>query len=415
MEPLRAPPDAARWRAGSGRPGCSRYEALNLLLAAARTTTWSSTSVLRESADQPGHQNFVRPDERPVATTPDRSCWHGPRNAASSPSVFQVRGASYAVAGHARRRLGWSLHDWRRAACRCSTGPGSRPRATPLAERCVAQVCRSTSAVVLQDELRDAGVVPPSTRPQVAWSRTRSNPSVQLRRLDRPSRRDAGSAIRRSRCWQRLLFEACFEPRGVRMATSDLVARRLAVRARGLERASRPATTARTRRAAARCCARRRRSATSGDERARGRAPARRPTIPRTSGSPTTMIGDGRAWPYRTRRSRGAGRRRVVRAPDAVLPRHGRGRAAPRIWPGTRRCPATTRAAARWWLEQGSRIRRLSDGEGAERRRPPCGLAAPRTPPGAPRLDEARSTSGATERPRHSLFRGAVVAQQTPA
>lgn len=198
---------------GVGQARLLRHEALNQLLQSPYHDLVAS--VLRETADQPGHQNFY--DLTSVLSdhpSPELLAWAAQRLA--SPSVFQVQGASYALQGMLVAG-GLGLHHWRSMvpmlARAWSQAEGDAPRRATLA-----QVCRALP-VVLQEEARDAGVVPPPPPPQAAWTRTRNNPQYAFaasiaraacRRLDHPE----------EPLLERLLFEACFETRGVRMASS---------------------------------------------------------------------------------------------------------------------------------------------------------------------------------------------------
>ncbi len=213
----------------------------------------------------------------------------------------------------------------------------------------IAQVCRALP-VVLQEEAATPGWGRRRRPAQVAWPRTRNNPQYAF-----------AASIARAACpgstpeeplLERLLFEAGFETRGVRMATSAwliggsafahaVMETSLAVRDECPDQASRSALL----RTATVC-----HQGESVPE-AENLLDSPDPVDFRLA---TTMIGRaGMALPDVSLAEGLAGDESSVRQTLYCLGMAGtRGSGSGR----GRSLPATTRAAARWWLEQGSRI-----------------------------------------------------------
>jgi hypothetical protein len=199
---------------GVARARLVRHEALNILMESPYASL--VTAVLREAVDDPGHQNFY--DLTSVLSdhpTDELVRWAG--ELLSSPSIFQVRGGAYALQGMFVSGYR-QISDWRQLMPLLERA-WYRGGADPARRTILTQVCRTLPGDV-RAELSDTGVVAPGDlQPPVAWSRTRSNPHYRF-----------ATSIAHEACTrlghpdepllERLVFEAFFEPRGVRMSTS---------------------------------------------------------------------------------------------------------------------------------------------------------------------------------------------------
>ena len=341
---------------GVGQARLLRYEALNQLLQSPYHDLVAS--VLRQTSRPAEPPELLRPDERPVGPLLTRSAGIGQRNwqrLRQPVGVLQVQGASYAlqgmlVAGGLGCTLGRSLVPMLARAWSRAEGEARSP--SDASRRCVEHF----PVVLQEEELHDAGVVPPSTPQPGGLVADPQQSSVRLRRLDRPGRPTARlrPGSRRSRCWS----GCCSRPASRRVAcgsatsawliagsafASAVMKASIAARDDCPDQASRSALL----RTATVC--HQGESVPEAEDLLNSHDPADfrlRDDDDRPGGhGPTGRVA-----------RRGAGRRRVVRAPDAVLPRHGRGRAAPRS--GRGRVPARYDPSRRAGvvLEQGSRI-----------------------------------------------------------
>ena len=182
----------------------------------ARTPRWSPRSCERQWTI-PGHQNFY--DLTSVLSdhpTDDLVRWAG--GLLSSPSIFQVRGAAYALQGmfvSGSRRVS----DWRQLVPlleRAWNGAGDDPARRSI----LAQVCRTLPGDV-RAELADAGVVG-ERRPRSRRSRGRAPAATSTTgsRLRSPTRRAPGSATPTSRCWNAWCSRPSSNPAACAMSTS---------------------------------------------------------------------------------------------------------------------------------------------------------------------------------------------------
>ncbi len=323
-----------------------RHEAINTLLDSPYAGL--VTAVLRAAVDDPDHQNFYdltsvlsdHPSDELVE-------WAG--DLLSSPSIFQVRGASYALQGMfvsgSRRVSDWGqlVPLLERAWSHAGDDPARRTILT--------QVCRTLPSAV-RVELRDAGVAAPSAlHPPVTWSRSRSNVHYRF-----------AASVARTACvalghpeeplLERLLFEAFFEPRGVRMSTSTWLLMSSPFAA-ALVRAifevrddcPDPASRAAALRVAAVCHA--------GED-----VPGVESLLDGDSGDfahATAIVGrSGQSLPGPALARGLTGDETTVRQTLYCLGMAGDQRLVGIA--GDVTLPETTRRAARWWIEQGSRI-----------------------------------------------------------
>ena len=346
MEPLvhRLTGEVGRGVAGAR---LTRHEAINILLESPYSLL--VTDVLRSAVDDREHQNFY--DLTSVLSdhpTDELVLWAG--GLLSSPSIFQVRGAAYALQGmfvSGSRRVS----DWRPLVPLLERA-WSRADADAARIAILTQVCRTLPTDV-RPELRDAGVAAPTAlQPPVTWSRTRSNVHFRF-----------AASVARTACvalghpeeplLERLLFEAFFEPRGVRMSTSTwllmaspfsgaLVRAIFDVR----DDCPDPASRAAALRVAAVCHA--------GED-----LPEVESLLenrhPGDFAQATAMIGRaGQSLPDQVLARGLAGDETTVRQTLYCLGMAGDSRLVEITQHET--LPATTRRAARWWIEQGSRI-----------------------------------------------------------
>lgn len=149
--------------------------------------------------------------------SPDLTAWAC--RLLASPSLFHVRGASYVLQGMLVHG-GLPLASWRtmvplvREAQVAATGDPDRTAAVDSVVGALPPA--------LHPDLRAAGVRGPARKTSIPWSRTRGNPHYLV-----------ATEIARAACadlqqpdeplLERLLFESCFETRGVRMSTSTWV------------------------------------------------------------------------------------------------------------------------------------------------------------------------------------------------
>ena len=324
-----------------------RHEAINILLESPYSAL--VTAVLRAAVDDPAHQNFY--DLTSVLSdhpTDDLVRWAG--GLLASPSIFQVRGGAYALQGmfvSGSRRVS----DWRQLVPLLERA-WYRGGADPARRTILTQVCRTLPNDV-RAELGGTGVTAPTAlQPPVAWSRTRSNVHYRF-----------AASIAHEACTRlahpdeplldRLVFEALFEPRGVRMSTSTwllltspfagaLVRAIFEVR----DDCPDPASRAAALRVAAVCHA---------GEDVPGVESLLDDQYPGDFAQATAIIGRaGQSLPDRVLTRGLAGDETTVRQTLYCL-----GMAGDQRLLGItqdERLPATTRRAARWWIEQGSRI-----------------------------------------------------------
>ena len=191
----------------------TRHEALGRL---AESPYGAMTlAIIRERVEDPDNQTIY--DLTSVLSdhpSPELTAWAC--RLLASPSLFHVRGASYALQGMLVHG-GLSLASWRdvvplvRTAQDAAHGHDEKLTA-------IGQVVAALPPA-LRPDLRAAGVRAPARPSSQPWSRTRGNPHYL-----------AATAIARAACQEldqpdeplleRLLFEACFELRGVRMAVA---------------------------------------------------------------------------------------------------------------------------------------------------------------------------------------------------
>lgn len=192
-----------------------RHEALGVLLQSPYGDV--AGAVLRAHIEHPDHQNFYDLTSA-ISDRASLDLLHWAGTLLRSPSIFQVRGASYVlqamlVAG------GLSAQDWQELVPHLERAwreaGGDAARTTLLS-----QVGGALPPAV-QARLRDARAVEPTPpQPSVAWSRSRHNEHYAF-----------ATSIARAACARRghgeepllarLLFESFFEPRGVRMSMAS--------------------------------------------------------------------------------------------------------------------------------------------------------------------------------------------------
>jgi len=149
--------------------------------------------------------------------SPDLTAWAC--RLLASPSLFHVRGASYVLQGMLVHG-GLPLASWRTMAPlirEAQVAAKGDPDKTAAVDGVVGAL-----PPVLHPDLRAAGVRGPSRKASIPWSRTRGNPHYLV-----------ATEIARAACadlqqpdeplLERLLFESCFETRGVRMSTSTWI------------------------------------------------------------------------------------------------------------------------------------------------------------------------------------------------
>lgn len=191
----------------------TRHEALNLLIDSPYGTLTLAT--MRHQVEDLDNQLIY--DLTSVLSdhpSPDLTAWAC--RLLASPSLFHVRGASYVLQGMLVHG-GLPLESWQKMApllrdAQVAAG-GHEEKSAAVAD-VVGALPRT-----LHPDLRAAGVRGSTKRTTVPWSRTRGNPHYLT-----------ATTIARAACQdlhqpdepllERLLFEACFETRGVRMSTS---------------------------------------------------------------------------------------------------------------------------------------------------------------------------------------------------
>jgi len=194
----------------------TRHEALNQLIAGPYGAMTLAT--MRHRVEDLDNQLIY--DLTSVLSdhpTPELTAWAC--RLLSSPSLFHVRGASYLLQGMLVHG-GLSLESWRavvplvRAAQVAAKGDPDRTEAVNGVVGALPPAMRP--------DLKAAGVRGPARKSSIPWSRTRGNPHYLV-----------ATVIARAVCadlhqpdeplLERLLFEACFETRGVRMSTSTWI------------------------------------------------------------------------------------------------------------------------------------------------------------------------------------------------
>lgn len=189
-----------------------RHEALAVLVS----STYGDVvgAVLRAAIEDPDHQNFYDLTSA-ISDRPSLDLLHWAGALLRSPSIFQVRGASYVLQGMLVGG-GLSEPDWAELVAHLERA-WHEARGDP-ARTTVLTLLGGALPPSAQARLRE--VEPASPRPSVTWSLSRHNVHYAF-----------AASIARAACARRghveepllarLLFEAFFEPRGVRMSMAS--------------------------------------------------------------------------------------------------------------------------------------------------------------------------------------------------
>lgn len=187
-----------------------RHEALGVLVNSVYGDLVDT--VLRAAIEEPDHQNFYDLTSV-ISDRPSLDLMHWAGALLRSPSIFQVRGASYVLHGMLVGG-GLSARDWAELVPHLE---GAWHEGDPARTTVLAQLGGALPPSA-QAGLR--GVEPAPPRPSVTWSLSRHNVHYAF-----------ATSIARAACARRghveepllarLLFEAFFEPRGVRMSMAS--------------------------------------------------------------------------------------------------------------------------------------------------------------------------------------------------
>lgn len=177
-----------------------------------------AAGVLRREVEDPDHQNFY--DLTGVLShhpTPETARWGC--DLLRSSSIFQVRGGSYLLQG-LMLVSGLSLQTWSDLVPQLERA-WSQSVGDPARAEAVAQVASALPPSVQRQFSERSGLRPAPPRPPVTWSRSRGSVHYAF-----------ASAVAREACVRlgvpeepllaRLLFEAFFEPRGVRRSLAGV-------------------------------------------------------------------------------------------------------------------------------------------------------------------------------------------------
>lgn len=191
-----------------------RHEALGVLVNSVYRDVVDA--VLRAAIEDPDHQNFYDLTSA-ISDRPSLDLMHWAGALLRSPSIFQVRGASYVLHGMLVAG-GLSARDWAELVAHLERAWGEA-RGDPARKTLLTQLGGALPPPA-QAELRDVEPAPPT--PSVTWSLSRHNVHYAF-----------AASIARAACARRghaeepllarLLFESFFEPRGVRMAMASLL------------------------------------------------------------------------------------------------------------------------------------------------------------------------------------------------
>ena len=193
-----------------------RYDALAVLIRSEYGDLLRE--ILEEVVSDPQNQNFYDlTNTLAEAATPEVMRWAG--EMLRGPTLFHVRGASYMLQSMLVMG-GLALSDWKGLVPQVrrawTAAGGDRERIEVLAQ------LAGALPPSVQNLLREGHVEPAAPQPSVRWSRGRDNPHYSF------AASVAGEAS--ARCGHpdepllaRLLFEAFYEPRGVRMSTAGWI------------------------------------------------------------------------------------------------------------------------------------------------------------------------------------------------